>query len=130
MINSTPTIDNVTADRIRQEWQTLVSALKDNGNAGDQEITDPLGQDGQVAVRLAFFKAAGGGEVLLRKGTAPYDRRYTRFRVYGETLEKTSYLIKENDHREFHKRTVEAGDKVTYVTEPEGDDKGWVSGLE
>ena len=129
-MNPTSSIDNATASRIRQEWQTMTTALKGKGDAGDHEIQDPLGQEGMVAVRMAYFKAAGGGEVLLRKGKAPQDRRYTRYRAYGDTIEKSSYLMKANGHKEFHKRTVESGDKVTYVTDPQGDDKSWVDGLE
>jgi len=129
-MNPTSSVDNATASRIRQEWQTVMSALKGKGDAGEHEIQDPLGQDGLIAVRMAFFKAAGGGEVLLRKGSAPQDRRYTRYRAYGDTIEKSSYLIKENGHREFHKRSVEAGDQVTYVTEAQGEDQTWVQGLE
>ena len=129
-MNPTSSQDSSTASRIRQEWTKMTQALKNKGGAADQDIQDPLGQDGPIAVRLAFFKADGGGEVLVRKGLPPQDRRYTRFRAYGDTIEKTSYLKKENGQTEFHKRTVESGDKVTYLTQPEGDDKDWLTGLE
>jgi len=108
----------------------MTLALKNRGGAADHDIEDPLGQDGLISVRMAFFKAAGGGEVLLRKGSAPQDRRYTRFRAYGDTIEKTSYLSKENGHTEFHKRKVEPGDKVTYTTAADEQDQAWLDGLE
>ncbi len=129
-MNPTSSVDNTTASRIRAEWEKMTVALKDKGGAADHDIDDPLGEDGKVAVRMAYFRAAGGGEVLIRKGTAPNDRRYTRFRAYGDTVEKTSYLMKENGHTEFHKRKVEAGDKVTYLTAPEAEDQAWLGGLD
>ncbi len=128
--HTTKSVDQATAHRIRGEWQKLVAALKDKGNAADHEIDDPLGEDGNIAVRMAFFKAEGGGEVLLRKGTPPRDRRYTRLMAQGDTLEKTSYVMKEDGHREFHKRTVQAGDQVTYQNKPESEDQAWIDGLE
>ena len=125
-MNPTTTVDNSTATRIRSEWDKVHSALKDFAGS---ELNDPLGEDGQVTVVSKFFKAAGGGEVVLRKGAAPGDRRYTRFKAYGSTIEKSSYLVKENGVKEFHKRKVEDGDKVTAVDAAEGDDQTWCSSM-
>ncbi|MFN8611956.1 MAG: hypothetical protein U0931_30705 [Vulcanimicrobiota bacterium] len=125
-MNPTTSVDNSTATRIRSEWDKVHAALKDFSGS---EISDPLGEDGQVTVVMKFFKAAGGGEVVLRKGAAPGDRRYTRFRAYSNTIEKSSFLKKENGTTEFHKRKVEAGDKVTVLDSPEGDDQGWCDSM-
>ena len=125
-MNPTTSVDTTTASRIRSEWEKIQTALKDFAGT---EINDPLGEDGMVAVQLKFFKANGGGEVLLRKGTPPGDHRYTRFRAFAETVEKSSYLVKENGQTEFHKRSVAPGDQVTAADEMDSDDRGWAGAL-
>lgn len=125
-MNPTTTVDNSTATRIRSEWTKMEAALKDFSGS---ELTDPLGEDGEVTLVSKFFRHAGGGEVVLRKGSAPGDQRWTRFRVFGDTVEKSSYLLKENGVTEFHKRKVEPGDKVTASEAPDSDDQAWTGGL-
>ncbi|MBN9417608.1 MAG: hypothetical protein J0I12_19315 [Candidatus Eremiobacteraeota bacterium] len=125
-MNPTTTVDNSTATRIRSEWDKVQAAVKDFAGS---ELNDPLGEDGQVHLVSKFFRHAGGGEVVLRKGSAPGDQRWTRFRAYGDTLEKSSYLLKENGVTEFHKRKVETGDKVTASDAPDADDSTWTGGL-
>lgn len=125
-MNPTTSVDNSTATRIQSEWDKVHAALKDFSGT---ETSDPLGEDGQITVVMKFFKASGGGEVVLRKGSAPGDRRYTRFKAYGSTIEKSSFLKKENGSTEFHKRKVEAGDKVTASDAPDGDDQAWCNTL-
>jgi hypothetical protein len=128
---STPTQDTATATRIRDEWSKVSAAL--NGFSGDT-VEDPLGEDGRLTVKLNYFKANGGGEVLFLKGAAPADHRYTRFRAWGpsgtEFIEKSSYLVKANGVTEFHKRRVENGDHVVTVHELEGEDQAWANGLQ
>ena len=126
-MNPTTTVDNSTAARIRSEWDKMQAVLKDFSGT---ELSDPLGEDGQVSLVSKFFRHAGGGEVVVRKGAAPGDQRWTRFRAYGDTVEKSSYLLKANGANEFHKRKVEPGDKVTASEAPDGDDQTWVSGLQ
>ncbi|MBT9589031.1 hypothetical protein IV102_37200 [bacterium] len=130
-MNPSTTQDAATAARIRDEWSKVSAALK--SFSGDT-LEDPLGEDGQLTVKLKYFKATGGGEVLFVKGAAPADHRYTRFRAWGATgtdfIEKSSYLVKANGVTEFHKRRVENGDHVVTVHEMEGEDQAWASALQ
>lgn len=127
---STTSTDQATAQRLRGEWDKMRAALKDH--AGDH-AEDPLGEDGQVTIKLKYFKANGGGEVLLLKGDPPADHRYTRFRAWGTSgadfIEKSSYLVKANGVTEFHKRRVENGDQVFATDVAEGEDKTWIDSL-
>lgn len=125
-MNPTTTVDNSTATRIRSEWSKMEAALKDFSGS---ELSDPLGEDGQVTLVSKFFRHSGGGEIVVRKGSAPGDQRWTRFRVFGDTVEKSSYLLKQNGVTEFHKRKVETGDKVTASEAPDSDDQAWTGGL-
>ncbi len=130
-MNSTTSVDSATAARIRGEWSTVSAAMK--GFTGS-EIQDPLGEDGMVTVKTNFFKANGGGEVVLLKGAAPGDHRFTRFRAWGpagnDHIEKSSYLVKENGTTEFHKRRVEAGDQVVAADAMDAEDQAWANGLQ
>lgn len=121
----TPIVDAATAARIRDEWQKVERGLKGRDL---EEVNDPLGDDGVVAVLTNSFRKAGGGEVVLRKGQAPDDHRYTKFRAYGDVVEKSSYLVKANGSTEFHRRTVE-GDKVIHVDEIQPEDQTWIDSL-
>lgn len=129
-MSSSTSTDQATAQRLRSEWEKMRAALKDL--AGDQTL-DPLGEDGPVTVKMKYFKANGGGEVLLLKGQPPADHRYTRFRAWGtggaDFVEKTSYLVKANGVTEFHKRRAENGDQVFATDVAEGEDKAWTDGL-
>lgn len=126
----TSSVDSATADRLRTEWQKVSSALQ---GQQIQQIEDPLGEDGQVAVKLSFFKANGGGEVLFLKGDPSEDHRYTRFRAWGangsDFIEKSSYLVKKNGVKEFHKRRLEPGDQVVVSDSMDSDDQAWANGL-
>jgi len=130
-MNPTPTHDSATANRLRDEWNNVKAALNDFSGS---EIEDPLGADGMVTVKLKFFKANGGGEVLFLKGIPPEDHRYTRFRAWGATgtefLEKSSYLIKANGVTEFHKRRLENGDQIVASDSMDEEDKAWAAGLQ
>jgi hypothetical protein len=122
--------DSLTYNRIFEEWNRIREAL--SGSTAT-EVDDPLGNDGLVFVQLNFHKANGGGEVVLRKGTAPADHRYTRFRAFGpngsDTVEKTSFLVKADGTTEFHKRRLQNSDEVTVVDVPEADDEAWMASL-
>lgn len=123
-------VDSATAQRLRGEWQQVRQALQ---GQQVQQVEDPLGQDGTLTVKMSFFKQNGGGEVLFLKGEAPGDHRYTRFRAWGpngaDFIEKSSYLVKENGHKEFHKRRLELSDNVSVVHEMDGEDQAWASAL-
>ena len=127
---TTSGVDAATANRIRGEWETVKGACQ---TAQPGPIQDPLGQDGEVELTMAYFRNTGAGEVVFRKGSAPADRRYTRFRTWGASgsdfIEKSSYLVKENGTTEFHKRRVEPGDNVVAIHELDGEDQGWANGL-
>ena len=129
-MNPTTSQDAATAARIRDEWGKVCAAL--HGFQGEQ-IEDPLGEDGSLTVKLKFFKANGGGEVLFLKGAAPADHRFTRFRAWGASgsdfIEKSSYLVKANGSTEFHKRRVESGDQVVSQDEMSEEDRSWAQGL-
>jgi len=122
--------DARTAERLRDEFNRVRDALK------GQQVTavqDPLGVDGLVEVKLNFFKANGGGEVVFFKENEKGDRRYTRFRSWGaggtDYVEKSSYLVKANGSTEFHRKRAEPGDVVAVVDSPEGEDNEWIAGL-
>ena len=123
-------IDPQTATRLREEWEQVKAATQ---GSTATEISDPVGQDGQVTLKLSAFRATGAGEVVLLKGAPPADHRYTRFRAWGpngsDFIEKSSYLVKENGHKEFHRRRLEPGDNVVTTHEPDGDDQSWISTL-
>jgi hypothetical protein len=123
-------VDTQTAQRLRSEWEQVKSAL--NGQQV-QQIEDPLGEDGTLNVQMSFFKHNGGGEVLFRKGDTTGDHRYTRFRAWGpngaDFIEKSSYLVKANGHKEFHKRRLELSDTVVVTHEMDGEDAAWASSL-
>ena len=123
--------DSQTAARLRDEFAKVRAALQGNTLI---TIPDPLGEDGEVTVLTNTWRqATGAGEVSWLVGDPAGDHRYVRFRSWGpqgtDFLEKTSFLKKENGHIEFHKRRVEPGDKVTYLTQAEPDDQGWLDGL-
>lgn len=126
----TPVTDSAVAQRIQEEWDKVRAALQGQSLS---EVQDPLGNDGLLSVKMSFFKANGGGEVLLCKGSAPGDRRYTRFRAFGptglDTIEKTSYLIKADGTTVFHKRRVEAPDTVTVLDLIDAEDEAWSQSL-
>jgi len=130
MNTNPPAADPVVAQRIQGEWDKVRAALQGQNLS---EVQDPLGEDGLLAVKMSFFKANGGGEVLFCKGSAPSDRRYTRFRAFGptglDTVEKTSYLIKADGTTVFHKRRVEAPDTVTVLDFIDAEDEAWIQGL-
>jgi|GEM_PF-2949951 len=123
-------VDVRTAERLRDEFNNVRDSLR------GQKVTsvnDPLGVDGIVEVKVNFFKANGGGEVLFLKDNGKGDLRYTRFRSWGtggtDYIEKTSYLIKANGTTEFHKKRMEPGDMVAVIESPEGEDESWIAGL-
>ncbi len=124
-MQNVPTVDAATASRIRGEWEKVKTAVEGRNL---RDVNDPLGEDGVVVVKTNAFRKAGGGEVVFLKGTPPEDHRYTRFRAYGNTIEKSSYLVKANGATEFHKRSVE-GDNVTHVDSVQPDDKSWIDSL-
>lgn len=119
-----------TDQRLRDEWNKVKSAMQ--GQTVTQ-VEDPLGEDGTVDVKMNFFKANGGGEVLFLKGDPSGDHRYTRFRAYGpngaDNVEKSSYLVKANGVKEFHKRKVDASGQVAVAHEMDGDDTAWATAL-
>lgn len=128
---SNPTIttgDSETANRIRGEWEKVKASVQ---GSSATEIEDPLGADGTLAIVLNSFRHTGAGEVTFRKGTVGEDHRYTRFRAYGpngsDIVEKSSYLVRADGVKEFHKRKVEAGDKVTATDELDADDQAWAN---
>ncbi len=122
--------DARTAERLRDEFNRVRDTLKGQNVT---EIRDPLGVDDVIEVKLNFFKANGGGEVLFLKDNGKGDRRYTRFRSWGaggtDYIEKTSYLVKANGSTEFHRKRVEPGDVVSVIESPEGEDNEWIAGL-
>ena len=122
--------DPTTAARLRDEFDRVRAATQGKTVS---TIPDPLGHDGEVTVTTNSWRHTGAGEVQWLVGDEGVDRRYVRFRTWGpngtDYIEKISYLKKENGHTEFHKRTVEPGDKVTYTTLAEAEDAGWVQGL-
>jgi len=119
-----------TAERLRDEFSKVRDALRGQNVTA---VNDPLGVDGIVEVKMNFFKANGGGEVVLLKDNGKGDLRYTRFRSWGaggtDYVEKSSYLIKANGNTEFHKKRAEPGDVVAVIESPEGDDDSWIAGL-
>jgi hypothetical protein len=119
-----------TAERLRDEFSKVRDALRGQNVTA---VNDPLGVDGIVEVKMNFFKANGGGEVVLLKDNGKGDLRYTRFRSWGaggmDFVEKSSYLIKANGSTEFHKKRAEPGDVVAVIESPEGDDDSWIAGL-
>jgi len=119
-----------TAERLRDEFSKVRDALRGQNVTA---VNDPLGVDGIVEVKMNFFKANGGGEVVLLKDNGKGDLRYTRFRSWGaggtDYVEKSSYLIKASGSTEFHKKRAEPGDVVAVIESPEGDDDSWIAGL-
>lgn len=122
-------VDSETAKRLREEW-TKVKSLQ---GVTATEVEDPLGKDGIVTVVSNGFRHTGAGEVTLRKGNPPEDHRYTRFRSWGpngdDFIEKTSYLVKKNGEREFHKRRAEPNDVVFVADAMDNDDQVWTHSL-